>query len=1242
MAYPALYIALCLMPGPMPSSSAEINSISRICAEQGVLSPIFDNRLRTTYVYTVFVVVWTGVCMFDKALLALPGIKQVLAALGVLAVLQAAAIIGQAITLATALDNLWHGAALESQVVWIGGFFACFFLKQAAGTSEDALLARYARKQASRLRGELLRASLCGPAGWVRAHGTASVTTATLEGVDQVENYLRVILPKVVGAGVILPATLVTAFILDWPSGIILLVVLPVIVFYMILLGRMAQDHAARQYATYQRLSNHFIDTLRGLPTLKLFGASKRHASEVFQVSEDFRVATDKTLRVATLSSVVLDLLATLGVAGVAMLLGFRLVDGSLPLFTGLAVLVIAPEYFAPLRQFAGDFHASLDGRNALADILGLIDSQGGEDDAESLDIGPWTADSTLSLDGIAFRYPPDGEHEAGNVALEGICLDAHGFAKVGIVGPSGSGKSTLASLLGGFLEPEDGRIGIDGREVPRDALAGESWRRQMLYIPQDPHIFRASLRDNIAFYTPDCSDGDIAEAVRVVGLEPLVEELPHGLDTVIGEGGRTLSGGQAHRIALARALLDTSRRILVFDEPTAHLDIETELELKERMLPLMRGRLVFFATHRLHWLENMDVVVTLHDGKIARIEQGQGLSSAGDAATPAMSAMPTSPATPAHADDQRDSRQVGQAPAEAPRWTERDTWVRPYFRKYRKVLLSALSLGVAAFLFSALLMFTSGYLISATAEAPGNILLYYLPIAFVQVFGLGKPPLHYFERLQSHDWVFRMTSSLRVRLYKALERDALKPGSRSTGEVLGLVSEDIGHIQNLYLRTVFPLVIGWSLLVAASVALIAVDAPFGLLMLALLGIGAVVMPIGAAKANAARMQERKSCKDALYASLTDDLLGSADWIFAGRGNDCAQRQTSAADDVSALQARIDGYSRVNDLTMGALMGALACIILCWAALRFGGPVGGSANWIAALVLGFFPLVEAFSPLARAAMDMNTHRDSVNHLNAFPDTDDSVDLADDKPVAVLANDIFIRNLTYAYPGGKTVLDGMNLSIPAGQHTAVLGRSGSGKSTLALLLRGDVKPDSGFVMLGGKPTTVFGDGISAHIGVVQQNAYLFDRSLRDNLRIGKPDASDDEVWDVLDRVQLGNMARKLPDGLDTIADEAGMRFSGGERHRIALARVLLTDAPIILLDEPTVGLDPETERGVLGTLMEAARDKTLIMITHHLQGIESFDRVLFVEDGRIELDGSPSELAATSKRYRKLLAFDGLR
>lgn len=565
--------------------------------------------------------------MIDRSIFALPGIKGALAFLVAVAALRALAVVGQAWALATALVNLWYGGAVLDQAGWLALFLVCFVGRQALVTVQESYLERYADARADELRQDLLRTVFTEGGSVVQAHGTGTVATMVLEGVDQVETYIRLILPKTVGVVVVPFVLLVFIFPLDWVSGVIALVAFPFIILYMVILGHTAQDEAAKQHATFQVMSNHFIDSLRGIDTLKLFGRGKAHGTSIYEVSERFREATMKTLRVATLSSTVLDLFSTFSLAAVAIMLGFRLVDGTLVLFPALLVLILVPEYFKPVRDFASDYHASLDGKNALITIQQLI-GQRDEDAAARAAraneaVPAWDADARLEVRDLGFSYPDAA-------VLHDVSFSVQGFRKVGIVGTSGAGKSTLVNLLGGFAAPTEGALVVNGEDA--GTLGCAAWQKQVVYIPQNPYLFHVTLRENIAFYAPDAAEGDIERAVRVMGLEDVVAELPDGLDTLIGEGARALSGGQAQRIALARALLDPSRRILLFDEPTAHLDIETELELKERMLPLMEGRLVFFATHRLHWTRDMDLVLVMEDGRIVEAGAPDALLARGGA----------------------------------------------------------------------------------------------------------------------------------------------------------------------------------------------------------------------------------------------------------------------------------------------------------------------------------------------------------------------------------------------------------------------------------------------------------------------------------------------------------------------------------------------------------------------------------------------------------------------------------
>ncbi|MEG0629178.1 MAG: ATP-binding cassette domain-containing protein, partial [Enterococcus sp.] len=324
----------------------------------------------------------------------------------------------------------------------------------------------------------------------------------------------------------------------------------------------------------------------RGIDTLKFFGISKQYSKSIFTTSERFRKATMSTLKVAILSTFALDFFTTLSVAVVAVLLGLRLINETIFLFPALTVLILAPEYFLPIRDFSSDYHATLDGKNAMDDVQQILDLEETQD--EVLDLATWSADSQLAVH-LTHHY----EEKLGAA----VDFNVKGYQKIGVIGMSGSGKSTLINLLSGFLRPDESQIQLDNQ--PLKAFNQPKWQEQLIYIPQNPYIFQRSVRENIAFYHPDASEEEILQAVAVTGLTELLAELPEGLETILGEGARTLSGGQA----------------------TAHLDIETEVELKERMLPLMENRLVFFATHRLHWLAEMDYLLVMDHGQL--VEQG-------------------------------------------------------------------------------------------------------------------------------------------------------------------------------------------------------------------------------------------------------------------------------------------------------------------------------------------------------------------------------------------------------------------------------------------------------------------------------------------------------------------------------------------------------------------------------------------------------------------------------------------
>lgn len=546
--------------------------------------------------------------MIDKQLFKIDGAGSILKKLAGLEILQAFFIVGQALALASVLSKLWAGQPLDWLLLIT--FAACFIARQLISTLRDSMLEKYSGRVAEELRQQLLNKVFRDGQALVQKQGTGSLITMSLDGVDEVRQYIKLIYSKVLTMMIVPVLIFVGVLFLSWTSAVILLVMYPLIVLFMIILGHAAQDRAIKQFGNFQILSNNFIDSLRGIDTLKYLGLSKRYSKSIFNLSEGFRKKTMAVLKVAMLSTFALDFFTTLSIAIIAVFLGFDLMNGKIALFPALGILILAPDYFLPIRDFAGDFHATLNGKNAFKRINELINLP--EEKTNDLPLKTWSAQDQLKIKNLKFTYQKGTE-------IGPVSLQVQGFKKIGIIGMSGSGKTSLINLLSGFLTPDQVQIELQGQKTTTMNIP--AWQRQMTYIPQEPYVFTKSLRENIAFYNPQASDDEIKQAIHIMGLDALLNDLPNGLDTVIGRGKRVLSGGQSQRIALARAFLDPKRKIMIFDEPTTHLDIETEIDLKKRMMPLMQNKLVFFATHRLHWLKEMDYILVMDHGQL--VEQG-------------------------------------------------------------------------------------------------------------------------------------------------------------------------------------------------------------------------------------------------------------------------------------------------------------------------------------------------------------------------------------------------------------------------------------------------------------------------------------------------------------------------------------------------------------------------------------------------------------------------------------------
>ncbi|OMF08558.1 thiol reductant ABC exporter subunit CydC [Paenibacillus amylolyticus] len=610
----------------------------------------------------------------------------------------------------------------------------------------------------------------------------------------------------------------------------------------------------------------------------------------------------------------------------------------------------------------------------------------------------------------------------------------------------------------------------------------------------------------------------------------------------------------------------------------------------------------------------------------------------------------------------------------------EKNSWIAPYVAQYRWRFIAVIALGTCAALCAVLLLFTSGFLISKSALRPENILMVYVPIVGVRAFGIFRAVFRYIERLAGHDAVLRVLADQRVKLYRILEPQALFLRSRmQTGDVLGALADDVERLQDIYLRTVFPAVTALVMYGAAVIAFGSIDLGFALWMGLYMLFLVAVLPAISLKVTWKWRVRLKKDNSTLYTRLTDGVLGLGDWLASGRAAEFVQQQEEVEEHVDAVRRKLRRWTRWRDLIAQCVIGLLVVSVTLWAGNA--ASIGQlPAVMIAAFVLVLFPLTETLLPVGDAVEHLPQYRESLDrlkqlegreHLPVQHGADDvdrtgesisvvksgktmagqpseSVPSANDIPdrrirlriPPKLRADIEINRVSYRYAADDSyAVQDVSLQLPQGKRLAILGRSGGGKSTLLKLIQGALLPSAGKVLVNNMPVQTLGESVPDVIAVLNQSPHLFDTTVANNLRIGRPQATDEEIRQVAAQVGLSGLIESLPQGYDTPMLETGLRFSGGERQRIALARVLLRETPVVIFDEPTVGLDPVTERELMRTILDSLQGKTMIWVTHHLIGAEQMDELIFMENGKIAMQGSHEQLLAGEERYRRLIELD---
>ncbi|WP_432565506.1 thiol reductant ABC exporter subunit CydD [Kineococcus sp. SYSU DK003] len=1064
-----------------------------------------------------------------------------IAAIAAVEVVSAALLVGQAIALADLVVALWRGSGAASGL-WL---LAATVLGR-VGTGWAA--ARLAQRTATAVRDDLrtrvvARALQLGPA-WVERFGRARLSAVLTQGLPSLDGWFTRYVPALVPGVLLPPAVLVLLAFADLESAITVAVTLPLVPIFAILLGKATQARADRQWRTQRTLAAHFLDTVRGLPTLRAHRRAQRQVGTVAAITDAHRRATMSVLRVAFLSSTALDLVGTLSVGLVAVTAGMRLAGGTLDLHTALLVILLAPEAYRPLREVGARFHDSADAASVVDDVDEVLT-------APVPTVGAGPADG-LRMRGIEVRRPD------GTAVLEGFDLDVAPGELHALAGPSGAGKTTAARVAAGVLVPSAGSV--------------EHRTAEVAHLPQRPQFPHATT---------------IAEAVRA-GREASEELLAWALSaaaaadldpaTPLGEHAAGLSAGQRQRVALARTFLAVrlGARTLVLDEPTAHLD--------------PAGERVVVRTLRAvaHEMRCAVLVVAHRPALLAAADRTTTLTR--PASSPSLAPAETTVSVAARA--VRATETVVSARVRG-RWTG---------------ALAVLT-GVVAVLAATTLTAAATWLLVTAADRP-PVLTLSVAAVVVRASATARPLLVYAERLLSHDVAFSRLARWRSDVVAALIPRLPGPLSRKrsgrSGELLVQLADDVDARVDGLLRHRHPVTVT----VVAVLLALAVAASLDPL-LALAAVPGLVLAVLVAPAVAGRAERREAAHRedlGALASATVETLDAVEDLQTLRAvhpMDTLRRRQSA---LAAAERRRAGAAGATAALAAAGTG-LVVLGLAQASTS----ADGNLAWVAAAVLAGVSVADA----TRGLPDAARARERARRARARADELLATPVAAVEPVAPhplpAGSSLVLRDVVAGW--GEPCLRGLDLELHAGDVVAVRGPSGSGKSTLAALLQRFLDPVSGEVLLGGvRLQDLAGDDVRSVVGRVGDDEHVFATSLRENLLLAAPGSSDEALRAVLHRVRLDDWFAALPHGLDSRLGDGGEPMSGGERRRLAMARALLADVRVLVLDEPSEGLDARTGQQLVTDLLAARGDQAVLLLAHRDEGVDRADRVYDLVEG----------------------------